>query len=69
MKPSEHVAVRLDETLLARVDALIPQLSEPWHAATRSEVLRKLILTGLDLAERDPSLLGATLRAPGQPAP
>ena len=49
---SQHVAVRLDEQTLARVDALIPNLSTPWRAAKRSDVLRALILAGLDVLEQ-----------------
>lgn len=45
--PNRHVAVRLDESTLARIDALIPTLSTPWRQARRSDVLRALILTGL----------------------
>jgi hypothetical protein len=46
---SKHVAVRIDEETLAKVDALIPAFSTPWHTAKRSDVLRALILAGLEL--------------------
>ncbi len=44
---SKHVAVRVDPAVVARIDALIPLLSRTWHKASRSEVLRKLIMSGL----------------------
>jgi hypothetical protein len=49
---TKHVAVRLDEQTLARVDALIPDFSTPWHPAKRSDVLRALIHAGLEVQER-----------------
>lgn len=58
MKASpHHVSVRLDDALLARIDALRTKLSTPWHEATRSDVLRALVKLGLDAAEADQSLL------------
>jgi hypothetical protein len=45
---TKHVAVRLDEETLVRVDALIPALSTPWRRARRSDVLRALIYAGLE---------------------
>ncbi len=52
--PTQHVALRLDDATIARLDAFIPRLSTEWHKATRSEVLRAAILLGLDRFERDP---------------
>jgi hypothetical protein len=49
---TKHVAVRLDEETLARVDALIPTLSTSWHRAKRSDVLRALIHAGLESSAR-----------------
>lgn len=49
---NRHVAVRLDEQTLARVDALIPALSTPWRRARRSDVLRALIHAGLEAQAR-----------------
>jgi hypothetical protein len=46
--PTRHVAVRLDDTIMTRIDALIPSLSTPWHEATRSDALRSLVHLGLD---------------------
>jgi hypothetical protein len=45
---TRHVAVRLEETTVAEVDALIPLLSTPWRRAKRSDVLRALIHAGLE---------------------
>jgi hypothetical protein len=47
VKHDQRVAVRLDAETVARVDALIPGLSTPWHTAKRSDALRMLILAGL----------------------
>jgi hypothetical protein len=56
---TKHVAVRLDEETLARVDALIPAFSTPWRRAKRSDVLRALIHAGLEAEARgDPSFPG-----------
>ena len=48
---TNHVSVRLDAETIARVDALAPQFSTQWRAATRSDVLRGLILTALAARE------------------
>jgi hypothetical protein len=58
-----HVAVRLDVATLARIDALMPRLSEEWHQATRSDVLRALILTALEDAEKNPEEFASRHRA------
>ena len=52
MSPKDHVAVRLDNVTLERVDALKDVLSTAWHEATRSDILRALILTGLEQLEQ-----------------
>ena len=52
MSPKDHVAVRLDNLTLERVDALKDVLSTPWHEATRSDILRALILSGLEQFEQ-----------------
>jgi hypothetical protein len=44
---TRHVSVRLGTETIARVDALAPQFSSPYRPATRSDVLRALILTAL----------------------
>jgi hypothetical protein len=56
-QPSEHVAVRLDQIVIARIEALSTQISQPGRDATRTDVLRKLILRGLEHAEKDPAFL------------
>jgi hypothetical protein len=53
MSPKDHVAVRLDNPTLERVDSLKEVLSTPWHEATRSDILRALILTGLEQLEQE----------------
>jgi hypothetical protein len=73
MSPKDHVAVRLDNATLARVDALKDVLSTAWHEATRSDILRALILTGLEHMEQEhKAALGKPKKAPaadGGPAP
>jgi predicted DNA-binding protein len=56
-RPKQHVAVRLPPELVARLDALIPRLSTEWREATRSDVLRALLLKGLGDVEADPGSL------------
>ena len=50
---TNHVSVRLDAETIARLDALAPQFSTEERLATRSDVLRALILTAL--AEHHPA--------------
>ena len=47
-----HVAVRLDEPTIARLDALLHLYALPGRAATRSDGLRAVILAGLVMEER-----------------
>jgi hypothetical protein len=47
-----HVSVRLDDGTMARVDALAVKFSVEWRTATRSDILRALIHTALELYER-----------------
>ncbi len=63
-KPAQHVAVRLDEAVVARIDALIPKLSTEWLAAKRSDALRAVILLGLERAENEPGALRAPSGSP-----
>ena len=60
-KPAQHVAVRLDEATIARVEALVPHITSGRHEATRSDVMRLLITDGLVRVERDPRLLRAMM--------
>jgi hypothetical protein len=64
MKRPAHVAVRLDEETLARIDALRSKLSTEWHEATRSDALRLLLVDALARLESDPEAL-ARRRRPG----
>ncbi|MEP7124435.1 MAG: hypothetical protein ABJE95_26140 [Byssovorax sp.] len=62
---TNHVSVRLEPEIIARVDALEPHFSTQWRPATRSDVLRALILTALASHEAqalagDPPTLTAT---------
>jgi hypothetical protein len=50
--PRGHVAVRLDEATIARLDALLPLYALPGRDATRSDGLRAVILAGLEIEER-----------------
>jgi len=52
MMSTNHVSVRLDQETMARVDALVPLFSTRWRLATRSDILRALILSALDACER-----------------
>jgi hypothetical protein len=61
---TKHVAVRLDEQTLVRVDALIPSLSTPWRKAKRSDVLRALIHAGLEADARSTGTDSARPRKP-----
>jgi hypothetical protein len=61
MTLSKHVGVRLSDDLLARVDALGPGLSTPWYRASRSDILRAVIVAGLPVLE-------ARTPAPSKPA-
>jgi|HubBroStandDraft_6_1064221.scaffolds.fasta_scaffold141627_2 hypothetical protein len=56
-KHDQHVAVRLDDDIVARIDALLPKLARPWGEPTRSEVIRLMLTTALDRAEKDPTFL------------
>ena len=56
------VAVELDEATVARLDALVPRLSED-RPMTQSDVLRAVLLMALDKAEKDPEQFAAQLRA------
>jgi hypothetical protein len=50
---TSHVSVRLDAQTMARVDALGPLFSTRWRRATRSDILRGLILEALTRLERE----------------
>lgn len=50
---STHVSVRLTDEQIARVDALAPVFSTKWRTATRSDILRGLILRAVETFERE----------------
>jgi hypothetical protein len=50
--PRGHVAVRLDESTITRLDAILSLYALPGRAATRSDGLRAVILAGLEIEER-----------------
>jgi len=52
MSTKDHVAVRLDNETLLRIDAIRSLLDTEWRDATRSDVLRLLILKGLEHFEK-----------------
>src|SRR5262245_16526666 len=52
MSTKDHVAVRLDNETLHRIDAIRALLDTEWRDATRSDVLRLLILKGLEHFEK-----------------
>jgi hypothetical protein len=52
MSTRDHVAVRLDHETLTRIDAITALLDTEWRDATRSDVLRLLILKGLTYFEK-----------------
>jgi hypothetical protein len=56
--PKEHVAVRLEAPIIARLEALLPLYGLPGRAAKRSDVLRGAILAGLGLEEARASQMG-----------
>jgi hypothetical protein len=69
MSPKDHVAVRLDGSTLTRIDALKDILTTPWHEATRSDILRAVILTGLEGIEEEHRGTLAKQRRAAAPAP
>ena len=63
-----HVAVRLDEATIARLDALLGLYALPGRAATRSDGLRAVILAGIDVEERRAARLGAAPPSEDEPS-
>lgn len=60
---TNHVSIRLDEATMARIDALGDVFSTEWHVATRSDILRALILLSLVRYERELGLVPADAEA------
>jgi hypothetical protein len=52
--PLQSVVVRLDDATIARIDALRPVFSTTARDATCSDVLREVIVRGLERFECDP---------------
>ena len=67
MSTKDHVAVRLDPETLTRVDSIRALLDTEWRNATRSDVLRMLILNGLEPFEKEHKAELAKVRAMGPP--
>jgi metal-responsive CopG/Arc/MetJ family transcriptional regulator len=44
-----HVSVRLDSEVIGRIDTMIPRFSTQQRGGTRSDVVRALILAGLEI--------------------
>lgn len=63
--PRGHVAVRLDMSTIARLDALLRLYALPGRAATRSDGLRAVILAGIEIEERRAARLAATTSPSG----
>jgi hypothetical protein len=55
--PKVNVAVRLAVDLHARLVALAPRLSTRWRDATLSDVLRAILVIGVEVVETDPGVL------------
>jgi hypothetical protein len=64
-----HVAVRLDEATIARLDALLALYALPGRPATRSDGLRAVILAGLTVEERRAALANEVAARAAPPAP
>jgi hypothetical protein len=52
-EPTEGIAVVLKVKDIQRIDALGGRFSAPWHTATRSDIIRGLLLAALDEAETE----------------
>jgi hypothetical protein len=48
----KHIAFRVDEATLARVEALQSLFTKPWRKPTRSETFRALLLEGIAVVEK-----------------
>jgi len=49
----KHISVRMNQVIIDRVDALIPAMTTPWRSAKRADVLRAVIVAGLDVLEAE----------------
>ncbi len=62
MPAKDHVAVRLDDATLERLDLVREVLSTDWHEANQSDVLRAVILGGLRQLEKEHATRIAEIR-------
>ena len=51
--PTVQTAIRLDQDVLDRLDAVAAKLSRPGLAITRSDAIRVCLLTGLQANEKE----------------
>lgn len=54
---AKHFSVRLAQTEMDRIDRLIARYSTPWRTATRSDVMRLVLIQGLERVEQGGVLL------------
>lgn len=50
-EPTAWLGLSLAASHVARIESLRPRYSRPWRKATRADVLRALVLRGLDAVE------------------
>ena len=65
----EHVSVRLSKAEIERIDALIERCSMSWRRATRSDVLRLLLIRGLESVGEGDVILVPVLRGSKEGGP
>lgn len=51
--PAVQTAIRLDQSVIDRLDAAAAKLSRPGLAVTRSDAMRICLLTGLQAIEKE----------------
>ena len=69
-RPSAQTAVRLEQELLDRIDALAVSLSTEWNRVSRSDAMRACILRGLPALEDEAQRVGqARVAVPAAPEP
>jgi hypothetical protein len=60
------IGFRVDGETLARIQAMKPRLSRPWHEATTSDIVRVLLLHALHAAESGSEIDGLRSGLPGE---
>jgi len=68
MSTKELVAVRLEVATIARIDALKDYFSSAWHEASRSDILRALVLYALPNFEQEAQAAKKNSGSEGQSA-